>query len=424
MTTVIGSIREYFLLSEARATAKIVPEDARVALDRQLAVGRQRSEAADALWSNGHVAEGLRLAAEAFDATVASVAPFADAIAPPGREPARAEPAEAEAPAGTDARAEEPAGEGDGEAEASASDEGDAKDGEEAEPAQDVEPSEAEASEADDAAKSEQPAAGDGEAEGAGVSTSEPEPAREERAPEPASLGDDAGEPAWAAVLRRRGLSEGKTREVIEAARQRSAKAFPVLDDQVTAADGELFQQLVTARRHVDRVLAPASMTPGQLAWTRVSRIGFATMLGLAVAFGVYFLLRTPAGVQATASGQWSAEFTPQHVIDGDEATEWILPDRQPGWVDLRITPPQHIETLRLKNSHNRHYNDRATNEYTVEIYSNGQVVRTIEGSWQGINPRPPWTEHAVGVDDVERIRFNVRSWHRNGGGLAEIDWD
>lgn len=423
MTTVIGSIREYFLLSEARATAKIVPEDARVALDRQLAVGRQRSEAADALWSNGHVAEGLRLAAEAFEATVASVAPFADAIAPPGREPTRAEPAEAEAPASADAQAEEPAGD-EGEAEASASAEGDAKDGEDAEPPQDAGAPEAEASEADDAAKSEEPAGGDGEAEGAGGRTSEPEAAREERAPEPASLGGDAGEPAWAAVLRRRGLSEGKTREVLEAARQRSAKALPVLDDQVTAADGELFQQLVTARRHVDRVLAPASMTPGQLAWTRVSRIGFATVLGLAVAFGVYFLLRTPAGVQATASGQWSAEFTPQHVIDGDEATEWILPDRQPGWVDLRITPPQHIETLRLKNSHNRHYNDRATNEYTVEIYSNGQVVRTIEGSWQGINPRPPWTEHAVGVDDVERIRFNVRSWHRNGGGLAEIDWD
>ena len=66
----IGSIREYFFLSDARATAKLVPEHARTALHDKLARGRQRSEAADALWSNGHGAEGLRLASQAFEATL------------------------------------------------------------------------------------------------------------------------------------------------------------------------------------------------------------------------------------------------------------------------------------------------------------------------------------------------------------------
>src|SRR5688500_10893194 len=38
-----------------------------------LALGRQKSEAADALWSNGLAAEGLHLAADALDATLAAI---------------------------------------------------------------------------------------------------------------------------------------------------------------------------------------------------------------------------------------------------------------------------------------------------------------------------------------------------------------
>ncbi len=438
----IGAIREYFLLSDARATAKLVPEDARVALDRQLALGRQRAEAADALWSNGHVAEGLRLAADAFDATLAAVAPFADAVARPERAQPMPAPSEPEREASAD-ETEPSDAEGEArEAEASSEPGDDASEGEAAAGAK-AEPSEGEPeasasdalaseaasdTEASDAQPSDTEEASAAHASDAEASGAEPAAAAGASAPKIAPTARPAEgsltEPEWAVTLRRRGLAEGKTRDVIEAARARASKTLPQIDDEVSASDGELFQQLVTARRHVDRALAPASMTPGQLGWTRVSRIGFASFLVVAIAAGLYLLLRPPTGVSATASGQWSAEFTPDRAVDGDEATEWLLPDRQSGWVDLRISPPEHVGTLRLKNSHNRHYNDRATHEYEIQVFSNGRVVKTIQGSWQGIAPRPEWTEHEVGADAVERIRINVRSWHRNGGGLAEIDWD
>ena len=395
MTTLIGSIREYVFLSNARAATKLVPEDARAQLQKRLALGRQRSEAADALWSNGHVAEGLRLASEAFEVTLEAVAPFESAVAPSdaphrtaGLAPARGA-TEAAAEEGAADEADEPASRARAE-----SDDGEAPE-----------------------SVTETVAAGDD----LGAAETQLAPAKTADA---ASV--PLGEPEWALSLRRRGLSESKLREVLDADRVLRAKTMPLLDEEVSAAEGELFQQLVVSRRHVDRVLSPAAMTPGQLAWTRASRVGFAALIGLAVIVGLYFALRPPHGVEATASGQYNAEFAPEHVVDGDGATEWLLPDRQQGWVDVRITPPEHVDTVRLKNSHNRQYNDRATREYTVEIYRQGEdhPAKTIEGEWDSLSPHPDWTDHAVRVDDVDRIRVNVRSWHRLGGGLSEIDWN
>ena len=169
-------------------------------------------------------------------------------------------------------------------------------------------------------------------------------------------------------------------------------------------------------------------MTPGQLSWTRFSRLGFTGVIVLAAIVGLYFALRPPHGVEATASGHFNNDFTPDKAIDGDTATEWLLPDRRPGWVEARITPPEHVDTVRLRNSHNRQYNDRATREYTVEFFRHGDPPdhpsKTIEGEWTTLAPNPQWTDHEVDVDDVERIRFNVRTYHRAGGGLSEMEWN
>lgn len=396
--TLIATIREYFFLNEARATANVVPEDARAAISRQLAIGRQRSDAADALWSNGHVAEGLRLAAEAFEATIEAIAPFERAVAP-GSAPTL----------GTEPLGERRSdGEGDSAAAggAQSGDSADDGDDETASPASAADSAEATAGTAEEGADA---AADDGVARDVSA------------APTNATALD---EPTWLAPLRRRGLSESKARIVLEASRALRGKVLPTLDDEVSAQEGDLFQQLVTARRHIESVLAPASMTQRQLAWTRASRMSFAALIACALVVGLYFLLRPETGVVATASSQFSNEFRAQNVIDGDEASEWLLPDRRDGWIELRIMPPEDIGTLRIKNSHNRHHNDRATHEYTIEVFANGRVAKTIDGVWPQLTPTPEWTEHAVDVEKVERIRVHVKTWHRLGGGLAEIEWD
>ncbi|HJL16594.1 MAG TPA: hypothetical protein RMH99_13105 [Sandaracinaceae bacterium LLY-WYZ-13_1] len=417
-----GGIKEYFLLADARATAKRIPEDARAGLARKLGIGRQRAEAADALWSNGHTAEGLRLAAEAFETTLEALPELADASGLEVAAVERQAPTEAGAtPADeADERAED---EGAAAAEAKADDEPEAKADDEPEAEADDEP-EAEADDEPEAEADDEPEAkadDEPEAKAAGD--------RDDAGDAPAGAGRarvsrPAAESGWAGVLRARGLSSGKIEDVAEAEEALRRTDLPALDDEVSAKHGELFQQLIGARRQVDKVVGPATMTPAQLTWTQLSRIGFALLLLLVAGVGAYFLLRTPEGIEARASGRWSADFPPEHVIDDDPATEWLMPDRSRGWVEVEISPPTHVGQLRLLNSHNRHYNDRATREYSVEIWADGEQVRTIEGSWDQVDPHPEWTEHEVGVDEVERIRFNVRSWHRNGGGLAELDWE
>src|SRR5688500_3756624 len=68
------AIAEYFTLRRARALESKIGDDVRKPLADALALGRQRAEAAEVLWSSGHLAEGLRLALEALDTTVGAVA--------------------------------------------------------------------------------------------------------------------------------------------------------------------------------------------------------------------------------------------------------------------------------------------------------------------------------------------------------------
>ena len=77
-----------------------------------------------------------------------------------------------------------------------------------------------------------------------------------------------------------------------------------------------------------------------------------------------------------------------------------------------------------MLNGHNRNYNDRALRQVTIEIYSDGEVARTIDHTWDSIDPTPEWDEFDVGLSDVDKIRVDVHSFHRFGGALAEIAWE
>ncbi|AKF06025.1 hypothetical protein [Sandaracinus amylolyticus] len=83
-----SSIAEYFTLRDASATAARIPETKRKEIADALALGRQKAEAAEALWSNGHAAEGLRLVVEALIATLDAAPRYESATTAPAKEPA------------------------------------------------------------------------------------------------------------------------------------------------------------------------------------------------------------------------------------------------------------------------------------------------------------------------------------------------
>src|SRR5688572_22483310 len=77
------SVREALMLREAEALSARVPEAARAEIALALAFSRQRVQAVDALWSNGCVAEALRLAREALGAALEAHAALPDGMTAP-----------------------------------------------------------------------------------------------------------------------------------------------------------------------------------------------------------------------------------------------------------------------------------------------------------------------------------------------------
>ena len=139
---------------------------------------------------------------------------------------------------------------------------------------------------------------------------------------------------------------------------------------------------------------------------------------------GAYFALRTPTGVFASASEQFGSDdqYQASNILDGRPDTEWLLPDHTTGWVELRVSPARHIERVSILNAHNAPMNDRATLEYTLEIYAHGDLVQSTEASF-AFSANPEAVIHDVAEDNVERIRVVVRSSHNYGGGLAEVSF-
>src|SRR5262249_54028078 len=127
----------------------------------------------------------------------------------------------------------------------------------------------------------------------------------------------------------------------------------------------------------------------------------------------LYFLLHRGEGVPVTASATFenSSLFAPKRIADGRLGTYWLLPNGTPGWVEVQIVPPRHLSRIRLLNSLNPPYNDRATREYTLEIHSGNGPSRVIEGSFD-FSTSPKFVEHPVDIDAVDRIRFVVRSYY------------
>ncbi|MFO0708616.1 MAG: hypothetical protein U0353_02185 [Sandaracinus sp.] len=367
----IANVAEFFTLEAASRTVDGIGDAARKRIHDSLALGRQKATCAETLWANGHTAEGLALAAGALDATLAAAPDVTSRAGAPSAKAAAAEPA---------AKPSEPG----------------AKPSDEA-----AKPSDEAAKPSDEAAK-----------------PSEPDD-------KPSEADDKPGAPApWSDVLSARGVSKADL-EAIRSAQARAQERLPLLDRDVSPGHAELFVERVRARQRADRALAPAAMSHRDLRWTRVLRAAGALVLGGLAIAGLYYGLRTPTGTFASASDffQQSPQFAPENAIDGSPATYWLLPDGATGWLEVSTSPPRHVGRVRVLNTTNPPWSDRGTNQYQIEVYVHGEVARTIDGTFEWTESPAP-VDHQVDLDDVERVRFVVRSHHRVGAGLAELSLD
>jgi hypothetical protein len=227
-----------------------------------------------------------------------------------------------------------------------------------------------------------------------------------------------------AAVLAALGASPKVAARIGAAAASLDAVALPVLDGDVTTEHLGLYRDLADALDLLDAHLAPHALLPRDIRSLRLTRIG-GVALFVALAFGVVaFWLTRPERIAATASAFYAndPQFGPEKVVDGLPETEWLLPDRTPGHVELRLPSARTVTAVRLLNGHNRQFNDRAVREYTVELHAGPRLVASKEGEFAEFQEAPTWTDVPVRGDAVDRVRVVVRSWHRMGSALAEIE--
>lgn len=363
------TVAEYFLLKESSLAAAKVPEAARREIADTLAEGRQKAEGAQALWSNGHTAEGLRLMTTALHTTLAA----ARAYEPPEEAPSTsAESADASSHRLTT----------DSPPDASADD----------------------SAAASVAGKTKASASGE---------THEPTP----KTPPNANS-------RWRRVLGQRGLRPSQIDSIAQADTRAASLEVPALDRDITPKHGDLYVEFSRARVQVERALHPLSLRTIDFLWMRIVRMGSAAAVGLIGLGALIYALNTPTKITATASAVFvgSPNFAPSQVLDNDPQTEWLLPDHETGWLDIHVEPSQYISNVTLVNCDNGpNYYDRATRGYRLEVYSGGALVKTIEGEFPELAHEPAPVVHAIDASSVERIRFVVVSYHNLGGGLADF---
>jgi len=197
----------------------------------------------------------------------------------------------------------------------------------------------------------------------------------------------------------------------------------PRLDAQVGRSETELFDEIADVRASLERGLGQVLLTPRDLKFRSAARVLTVATLVVGGAVGTFIATRTPVGENARASASFNdaPDFEPSRAIDGNVDTSWLLPDRTNGWIEVTINPPRSVNRVRIMNTTNVPYHDRATGQYQVQLFSGSNVLQAAEGTFPETST-PSWVTHDVGnTEAVDRVRVTVNSWMQHGGGIAEI---
>jgi hypothetical protein len=124
-----------------------------------------------------------------------------------------------------------------------------------------------------------------------------------------------------------------------------------------------------------------------------------------------------------TASGSYPLEpHPPSYALDGMAASEWLLPDGTPGWLEIAFRSPRQVHSVRLINAHNRYFMDRASERVRVIAFSDQWPVATAEGRFDRINIERSQLDIPLEAQKVTRLRIEILSYFKAGGGLAEVE--
>jgi hypothetical protein len=234
------------------------------------------------------------------------------------------------------------------------------------------------------------------------ASDSAPAPTREERA---------------LAALERAGYHRvDRLRSALEAtagvgppAKETSTDAVPRSDFEPAWAEVERLSDFTW--RH--------SMSAATKKKRRVVLVG---ALGIALVVMAIVGVRLWIRPRVVASAVLGWEFPASYATDGLEATEWLLPDRTTGWVDVIFSSSRTVRRVRVFNVHNRYFADRGSERIRVTAFDDWRPLATAEGRFDGIKAERSVLNLDLPAKGVKRVRVEVLSSFGLGGGVAEVE--
>ena len=154
----------------------------------------------------------------------------------------------------------------------------------------------------------------------------------------------------------------------------------------------------------------------------KLLRIKLGVAGGLVLLAGLVLAGRLWGRPYAHASAVIEDDHLASRAVDGLEATEWLLPDNSTGWIDIIPPRPRTLHSVRLYNCHNEYWLDRATRNVRVTAYSETGPVGSVEGWFEKFTQDRSILDLKLEASNVIRVRVEVLSHFKRGGGFAEIE--
>lgn len=157
----------------------------------------------------------------------------------------------------------------------------------------------------------------------------------------------------------------------------------------------------------------------------RVHRVALvASILAAAVLAGWWYVRRSNEPT-IDASDAYSKQYPPEAIIDGRTSkrhTEWLLPNKTLGWIELKQPETKHLAALRVRNAFHPPHNSYGTKALRIEVFDGDKLVLREDASFSEHNSAHAWLEIAVG-HSADRVRLHALSYYGQGAGFSEVEW-
>jgi citrate lyase gamma subunit len=230
--------------------------------------------------------------------------------------------------------------------------------------------------------------------------------------------------PPVAATMDWLGVSD-RDRERWQRAGEAAQTPRPAHNRDVTAAHRQRTALALAAARRAERKLSPLVRPVRRIAIQRFLRIAAVAVVAIGAITCIIRARLHSGALSATASVSYDQNIhAPAMAIDGDPATEWLLPSATLGAIEIKLRP-RRLHAIHLRNAHNAPYDDRATREFHIEGHRAGKLIHKAKGSFPRLESAPAPTRLPFATPaEIDTLKIVIDGYHKSGGGLAEISWD